>query len=140
LPSGVRELPPSRLAFNRLVGDATLTGLLPYAAIENYERLQVAFGVWRGLRERRQNTSFIELDAAFYAGWLGHYIGDGGMPLHTSENHEGWIGPNPKGYTTEHSIHPRFEREFVTLDGLTEADVAWHIERTMVDAETRDQV
>src|SRR3954470_20310596 len=35
LPDGLKELPPSRFDFNRLVGDATRTGLLPYAAIEN---------------------------------------------------------------------------------------------------------
>jgi hypothetical protein len=127
LPAGLEELPPSRYTFAREVADPANTGMLPYAAIENYERLQVAFGNWRGLHERRQNTSFIELDAAFYAGWLGHYIGDGGMPLHTSENHEGWIGPNPKGFTRDHTIHPRFESQFVNLIGLTEADVAQHM-------------
>src|SRR5581483_11365581 len=50
-----------------------------------------------------------------------------GMPLHTSENHEGWIGPNPKGFTPDHSIHPRFESQFVNVIGLTEADVAQHM-------------
>src|SRR5262249_21293987 len=128
LPAAIANaLPPSRLDFARLVPDVTRTGTLPYGIVETYQRLEVAFGIWRARRAARPNTFVIELDAAFYAGWLGHYVGDGGMPLHTSENHEGWIGPNPKGYTTDHSIHPRFEREFVTVIGLTEADVARHM-------------
>jgi len=126
-PAIAQQLPPSRLDFARQVTDVARTGSMPYAILENYERLRVAFGIWRRRRDAHQNTSFIELDAAFYAGWLGHYVGDGGMPLHTSENHEGWIGPNPKGYTTDHSIHPRFETEFVTRIGLTEADIARHM-------------
>jgi hypothetical protein len=126
-PALANGLPASRLEFARQVGDVARTGTLPYAIVENYQRLQVAFGIWRQRHAARQNTSFIELDAAFYAGWLGHYVGDAGMPLHTSENHEGWIGPNPKGYTTDHSIHPRFEHDFVLLSGLTEGDVVQHI-------------
>jgi len=123
----VNALPPSRLDFARRVGDVSRTGTLPYAIVENYQRLEVAFGLWRRRHDAQQDTSFIELDAAFYAGWLGHYVGDGGMPLHTSENREGWVASNPKGYTTNHSIHPRFEHDFVLLIGLTEADVARHM-------------
>ena len=37
----------------------------------------------------------------FYAGWLGHYVGDGSQPLHTTIQYNGWVGPNPHGYTTE---------------------------------------
>jgi hypothetical protein len=126
-PAIANALPATRLEFARQVGDVARTGTLPYAIVENYQRLEVAFGIWRQRRAAQQNTSFIELDAAFYAGWLGHYVGDAGMPLHTTENHEGWIGPNPKGYTTDHAIHPRFENELVLLIGLTEGDVARHI-------------
>jgi hypothetical protein len=139
-PSLAHQLPPSRLDFAREVGDVTRIGTLPYGILETYERLGVAFGIWRQRRAAHQSTAFIELDAAFYAAWLGHYVGDGGMPLHTTENHEGWIGANPKGYTTDHSIHPRFEREFVILVGLTEADVARHIGRPKTFADPRPVV
>jgi hypothetical protein len=123
----VRALPASRLDFARQVGDVTRIGTLPYAIVENYLRLEVAFRSWRRRQAAHQDTSFVELDAAFYAGWLGHYVGDGGQPLHTSENREGWTAANPHGYTTDHSIHPRFEGDFVTLVGLSEADLARHI-------------
>jgi hypothetical protein len=99
------------------------TGTLPYAMIETYERLKVAFRVWRGLQARHEDTRFIEMDAAFYAGWLGHYVGDGGNPLHTSIHHNGWVGENPKHYAVDREIHDRFEGEFVDLIELTEKDI-----------------
>ena len=49
----------------------------------------------------------------FYAGWLGHYVADGSQPLHTTIQYNGWTGPNPNGYTTEHKIHAQFETAFV---------------------------
>jgi hypothetical protein len=117
------QLPRSRNEFIRLVPNVNATGLLPYSTIENYERLKVAFRAWRALQARREDTTFIELDAAFYAGWLGHYVADGAMPLHTSRHHNGWVGPNPKNYTTAPGIHGRFEGEFVDLIGLSEPDI-----------------
>jgi hypothetical protein len=35
------------------------------------------------------------------------------MPLHTSIQYNGWVGPNPNGYTTEHHIHALFESDYV---------------------------
>ena len=35
--------------------------------MEGYERLKVSFRTWRDLQARRQDTTFIEQDAAFYA-------------------------------------------------------------------------
>ena len=34
------------------------------------------------------------------AGWLGHYVGDGSNPLHTTVQYNGWTGPNPNKYDT----------------------------------------
>ncbi len=43
----------------------------------------------------------MEAAIIFYAGWLGHYVGDGSQPLHVTVNYNGWTGPNPHGYTTD---------------------------------------
>ena len=99
------------------------TGTLPYAAVETYERLKVAFRAWREEQRQKQDTTFIELDAAFYIGWLSHYIADGAMPLHTSIHHDGWQGDDPKGYTRDGSIHSRFEAAYVDRIGLVESDI-----------------
>jgi hypothetical protein len=100
------------------------TGTLPYAAVETYERIKVAMRGYRAAVAARQDTQFIEMDAAFYIGWLGHYTGDGAMPLHTSVHHDGWQGANPNEYTTDPRVHGRFESQFVDLIALQEGDIA----------------
>jgi hypothetical protein len=88
-------------------------GLQPYVTTEVYERLQSAFRDYRALVAAKQDTKPSEAEIVFLAGWLGHYVADGSMPLHTSIQYNGWVGPNPNGYTTEHHIHALFESEFV---------------------------
>ena len=99
------------------------TGTLPYAAMENYERLKSGFRIYREQRAAKQETKYTELDLAFYMGWLGHYTADGAMPLHDSIHHDGWQGPNPKNYTREGGIHGRFESQFVDLLPVRVEDV-----------------
>jgi len=103
-------------------------GTLPWQAEEVFERLQSAFRSYRvasgeikkgdalsSVAENEQPITAddlpqIQASALFYAGWLGHYIADGCMPLHDSVNIAGWLQKdNPKGYTTNGSIHHRLE-------------------------------
>ena len=98
-------------------------GLQPYVTTEVYERLQSAFRDYRALVAAKKDTKPSEAEIVFLAGWLGHYVGDGSQPLHTSILYNGWVGPNPHGYTTEHRIHSLFESQFVHAN-VTAADVA----------------
>jgi hypothetical protein len=65
------------------------------------------------LKAAGQDTKPVEQAVLFYAGWLGHYVGDGSQPLHTTVQYNGWTGPNPNGYTTGRQIHWQFEGPFV---------------------------
>jgi hypothetical protein len=38
-------------------------------------------------------------------GVMGHFIGDGSQPLHTTIHYNGWAGANTNGYTTNRSFH-----------------------------------
>lgn len=98
-------------------------GLQPYVTSEVYERLQSAFRDYRALLLAKHDTKPVEGEITFLAGWLGHYVGDGSMPLHTSIKYNGWVGPNPNGYTTEHHIHGLFESTYVHAN-VKPADVA----------------
>jgi len=98
-------------------------GLQPYVANEVYERLQSAFRDYRALAAAKQDTKPSEAEIIFLAGWLGHYVADGSMPLHTTIQYNGWTGLNPHGYTTEHRIHSLFESTFVHAN-VKAADVA----------------
>ena len=93
--------------------DSRLVGLLPYYIIETYEKLKVSFAEYRSAVKRGVNTKAIEFNVLYYAGLLGHYVGDGSQPLHTTSHHHGWIGENPKDYAMDEGMHRRFEVEFV---------------------------
>jgi hypothetical protein len=98
-------------------------GLQPYIVAEIYGRLVAAFHQYRQLREQHQATASVRHAIVFYAGWLGHYVADGSQPLHTTIHYNGWVGPNPNGYTTEHGIHAQFESAYVAQN-ITARDFA----------------
>lgn len=119
-------LPHKRLDFEAKVfaaGDRPeKIGLQPWEATEIWERLKAAMREYRALDAAHKDTRGVEAAAIYYAGWLGHYVGDAAQPLHTTVNYNGWVGPNPNGYTTEHKIHWQFEGPFVDAN-MHEADV-----------------
>ncbi len=88
-------------------------GLQPYITMEVYKRIELAFRAYREMKQKKQKTDVIEGNIIFYMGWLGHYVGDGSQPLHTTVNYDGWVEANPEGYTTQHGIHAEFETDFV---------------------------
>lgn len=113
-------LPRNRLDFEAKVFAAgerpEKIGLQPWEATEVWERLKAALREYRTLTAAGKSTREVEAVALFYAGWLGHYVGDASQPLHTTIQYNGWTGPNPNGYTTEHQIHWQFEGPFVAAN------------------------
>jgi len=103
-------------------------GLQPWETLEVWQRLKAALREYRHLaadKSANQNDlQAAEQVAIFYAGWLGHYVGDGSQPLHTTINYDGWaLKENPKGFSTAHGIHWKFEGTFVAAN-IKEAEVA----------------
>ncbi|HEY0566381.1 MAG TPA: nuclease, partial [Terriglobales bacterium] len=88
-------------------------GLQPWVVAEVWERLIVAFRQYRAAKQQGLPTAHAEATAIYYAGWLGHYVADASNPLHTTVQYNGWTGPNPNHYTTQHTIHWHFESEYV---------------------------
>jgi len=134
--SWLDPLPPGRYEFYRKLYDkrAATTdhpddylpervGLQPYITMEVYGRLKAAFREYRQRLASHQPTQAVQHAIAFYAGWMGHYVADGSQPLHTTIHYNGWVGPNPNGYTTEHHIHGQFESEYVAAN-ITAKDFA----------------
>ena len=130
----IGELPRRRYDYVRALAyaqkthpDLALTpekvGLQPYVTTEVWERLKSAMRDYRALKEDHKDTKPVECEIVFLAGWLGHYVGDGSQPLHTTIQYNGWTGPNPNGYTTEHRIHAEFESTFISAN-IKPAEVA----------------
>ena len=110
-PAQARDLKPEHIGFQ------------PYITNEVWERLKSAMRDYRALSAKHEDTKPVEAAILFYAGWLGHYVGDGAQPLHTTVNYNGWVGKeNPNGYTTDHKIHWQFEGVYVGAN-IKEADV-----------------
>jgi hypothetical protein len=117
-------LPRTRYAYIQALGAAQAkhpdmklgpqnVGLLPYSATETYTMLKSAMRDYRGLVAAKEDTKPVEAEIIFLAGFLGHYVGDASQPLHATINYNGWVGPNPNGYAADHTIHSRFESDFV---------------------------
>jgi hypothetical protein len=96
-------------------------GLQPYITMEVYGRLKAAFREYRQLKASHQPTGPVQEAIIFYAGWLGHYVADGSQPLHTTIQYNGWVGPNPNGYSTQHEIHALFESTYVAANISSES-------------------
>src|SRR5207253_6028037 len=79
------------------------TGMLPYAIMENYDRLSCAF---YDLRADPENA-IIRAKCIVYAGVLAHYTGDTAMPLHTTRDYDGKKGDN--GKLVQKGIHAKID-------------------------------
>jgi hypothetical protein len=126
LADALGPLPHKRLDFEAKVFAAgqrpEKIGLQPWETTEVWERLKAALREYRTLAAAKQDTRPVEQAVIFYAGWLGHYVGDGSQPLHVTIQYNGWVGANPNGYTTDHRIHWQFEGPFVGAN-LHESEV-----------------
>src|SRR5690606_38293888 len=109
--------------------DVDDAGYLPYAIMDGYQQLVRDFAYWRVLnaaearetdpgkrawyREDRQRREALILRDA---GILGHYVGDGSQPHHTTIHYNGWSreAPNPEGFTTSRQTHGAFEGDYTS--------------------------
>jgi hypothetical protein len=120
LADALGPLPHKRLDFEAKVFEAgqrpEKIGLQPWEADEVWERLKAAMRQYRTMHAAGEDTAPVQAAIIFYAGWLGHYVGDASQPLHVTVQYNGWTGPNPNGYTTSRQIHHQFEGPFVAAN------------------------
>lgn len=99
------------------------TGTMAYAAVETYEQMVAGMRRYRAEKAQGADTRLVEMEIASYMGRLGHYTADGAQPLHDTIHHDGWQGPNPKGYATDPRVHGRFETQFVDRMKVAAEDI-----------------
>jgi hypothetical protein len=116
------------------------TGTMAYAAVETYEQMVAGMRRYRGAKAKGADTRLVELEIASYMGRLGHYTADGAQPLHDTIHHDGWQGPNPKGYATDPRVHGRFESQFVDRMQLTADDIQAAVPPAVVIPDAFDAV
>jgi hypothetical protein len=86
-----------------------LSGFLPWAITENYQKLQSGFATLAALEKTGgtgQEIKNAKENIVYVMGVMGHYVGDASQPLHTTMYHHGWTSANnPNHYTTNYSFH-----------------------------------
>ena len=114
----ISTIDPDRFSFMEKVAakkvELVKIGYLPYAIIENYGKLVNAFRYWRNAKTPEDRES-ARANAVYVAGVMGHYVGDGSMPMHLSIQYNGWLdtSPNPKNFTKDRGFHGRYEAAYV---------------------------
>ena len=102
-------------------------GFLPHAIMEHQGKLQSAMNTLRilegladaGTDRRKGQIEQAKSNIRVEMGLLSHFVGDAAQPLHTTQHHHGWVGENPKGYTTERTIHSYIDGTILTIHHLT---------------------
>ena len=85
-----------------------LDGFLPWAITEYYSKLKSDFSSLKAFQQSGGTPEEIanaKADCIYVMGVMGHFVGDGSQPLHTSKHFNGWVGENPKGYTVKTTFH-----------------------------------
>ncbi len=97
-----------------------LSGFLPWAITENYEKLQSGFATLAALEKfggTPAEIANVRQDIIYVMGVMGHYVGDASQPLHTTIHHHGWVGENPNNYTTSSGFHAWIDGGFFRKTG-----------------------
>ena len=104
-------------------------GFAPYRVCEVYMQLKSS---WRTLNTYEKYSELAapgEIETCreniiYLMGIMSHYVADLAQPLHTTVHYDGWTGPNPNGYVTDHGyIHKLMDGGVIELAGLTAADL-----------------
>jgi hypothetical protein len=86
-----------------------LDGFLPWAITEYFEKLKSDFATLKALKQyggTPEEIANAQADCIYVMGVMGHYVGDGAQPLHTTRYFNGWTtNNNPNGYTTRTTFH-----------------------------------
>ena len=124
------ELPRLKSEYDAALTKAGLdvddAGYLPYAMIDAWQNLGRDFAYWRVLNAAERRETDMERQAWYRAdrlrrealilrdiGVMGHYVGDGSQPHHTTIHYNGWGEfPNPEGFTNSRQTHALFEGAF----------------------------
>ncbi len=103
-------------------------GFLPWTVTEYYGKLKAGFASLKVYQEAgtAEEIANAEADIVFLMGIMGHYVGDCAQPLHTSRHHDGWVGPNPNGYTTPDikGFHTWIDSGFIRKAGVKTTDIS----------------
>ncbi|MEY2877989.1 MAG: hypothetical protein RLZZ15_369 [Verrucomicrobiota bacterium] len=101
-------------------------GFSPWAMAEWFHKLRSAFAYLKAYEEvggTPEEIANSQADVIYVMGVIGHYVGDGAQPLHTTKHFNGWSGDNPNGYSTWPGFHSWIDGGFALKARLKAADL-----------------
>ena len=104
---------------------APFPGFLPWAIAENYGKLQSGFSTLRAFEQHGGTPVEIanaRENVAYIMGRMGHYVADSVQPLHITKHYNGWVGDNPRRYTTSRGFHAWIDNGFLAKTGPLDTD------------------
>ena len=97
-----------------------LIGFAPWAITESCGKLRSGFSYLKAFQNyggTPEEIANAQANIIYIMGVMGHFVGDCSQPLHVTKHHHGWVGPNPKGYATNSSIHGWIDGGFFRKTG-----------------------
>ncbi|MFI5335622.1 MAG: hypothetical protein ACHQ5A_02480 [Opitutales bacterium] len=100
-------------------------GFLPWAITEYYGKLKSAFSYLKTFEQHGtpEEVANAQANVVYVMGVMGHYVGDGSQPMHTTIHHHGWVGDNPHHYSTAYGFHEWIDGGFIAKANLTWTDL-----------------
>lgn len=94
---------------------------LPWAITEYYGKLKSAFSYLKTFQKAGtpEEVANAQANVLYIMGVMGHYVGDGAQPLHTTIHHNGCSGDNPERYTRWPDIHSWIDGGFIAKAEIT---------------------
>ena len=102
-------------------------GFLPWSIAEGFDKLRSAFSYLNAFQQAGGTPEEIanaQANIVYLMGVMGHFVGDGAQPLHDTVHHNGWVGENPRGFTTWAGFHVWIDGGFIAKAGIRYADLA----------------
>lgn len=97
-----------------------LPGFLPWAITEQFGKLKSGFSYWKAYQEggTPEEIRNAEQNIIYVMGVMGHFVADAAQPLHTTRHYNGWVGENPKEYSTNRTFHSWIDGGYFRKLGL----------------------
>src|SRR5580698_1993904 len=115
-----------KIIYADLKKEPVKVGLLPYAIMEQYEKLVLGFADFR----KEPNNPAIPMKCLVYGGTLAHYTGDSSMPLHTTRDYDGINKAD--GTVKFKGIHAKID-SFPELNGFKPEVISRGLEPKKID-------
>jgi hypothetical protein len=103
-----------------------LVGFLPWTINEYFAKLESAFSYLKTFEQHGgtpEEISNAQQNVLYFMGVMAHFPGDAAQPLHTTKHYNGWIGANPKRYSTNQTIHSWIDGGFIRRAGIRVDDL-----------------